>query len=124
MAPCTLHRPLTVRRQIQSYDTPNKYAYILPWNEDWEKPRDNWIKVNSDACLQISDFWGLGAVIRDREEAVLASATWKVEGYNDPVMAEAFGMYKAIELAKDCCPFSVIFRWNHDIYQMSYPETI
>lgn len=32
----------------------------------------------------------------------MASATWKVDGNYDPSLAEAFAVYKTLELAKDC----------------------
>jgi len=58
-----------LRRLIPVRRAPNSHTRI---NEDWDKPRKDWIKVNCDACLQVSNFRGSGAVIRNGEDAVLA----------------------------------------------------
>jgi hypothetical protein len=40
--------------------------------------------------------WGLGVVARDDKGEVLGSATWCVEGFEDPTTLEAFTMFKAL----------------------------
>jgi hypothetical protein len=77
-------------------------------NNKWTRPENGVIKVNSDANLSIAGSWGLGAVYRDTEGAILAAATWSVPGSNDPTLAEAYALYKAILLAIDCGFFEVI----------------
>jgi hypothetical protein len=58
--------------------------------------------------LSIDGRWGLRAVYRDSEGAILAAATWLVPGSNDPTLVEAYALYKAILLAIDCGFFEVI----------------
>jgi hypothetical protein len=59
--------------------------------------------VNSDANLANPDRWGLGATFRDSDGELVAAATWKVPGANEPLLAESFAIYKAMTMAIDCC---------------------
>jgi hypothetical protein len=60
----------------------------------WRKPDPPLLKANSDASLRDPGWWGLGAIIRNEEGLVMASATWKVEGFDNSETAEAFGTMK------------------------------
>jgi hypothetical protein len=53
--------------------------------------------------------WGLGAIFRDEEGQVVASATWERSGFNDPATAEAFALYLTMRLAAECCFTNVEF---------------
>jgi hypothetical protein len=75
----------------------------------WSKPRAGRIKANSDANLSIDGWWGLGAIFRDDSGDILASATWRVPGINDPSMAEACALFFTVLLAIDCCFHNVDF---------------
>jgi len=42
--------------------------------------------------------WGLGAIHRDSNRKVLASATWRTRGFEDPTMAKAMALYKSAQM--------------------------
>jgi hypothetical protein len=46
---------------------------------------------------------GPGATCSDADGAMVAAATWEMSGTEDPTLAEAYALYQAIHLAKDCC---------------------
>jgi len=56
----------------------------------------------------------LGAVCRDENGEVLATATWCREGMKDPLAAEAFAMYTTMEFAAQCCFLDTIFESDND----------
>jgi hypothetical protein len=72
-------------------------------NTKWRKPSTGVIKANSDANPSIDGWWGLGAIFRDASGEILASATWRVPGFNDPTTAEACALYYTTILAIECC---------------------
>jgi hypothetical protein len=78
-------------------------------NKKWKKPRTGIIKANSDANLSIDGSWGLGAIFRDGEGHIMASATWVRSGFHDPATAEACALYFTMRLAADCCFTTVEF---------------
>jgi hypothetical protein len=78
-------------------------------NRNWRKPEAGCIKINSDANLARSGRWGLGVTCRDDEGALVAAATWEMPGTDDSTLAEAYALYQAIHLAKDCCFHHVQF---------------
>jgi hypothetical protein len=78
-------------------------------NQKWKKPRSGIIKANCDANLAIDGSWGLGAIYRDEEGQVVASATWVRAGINDPTTAEACALYLTTRLAVECCFINVEF---------------
>jgi hypothetical protein len=53
-------------------------------------------------------------VYRDTEGAVLAAATWLAPGSNDPTLAEAYTLYKAVLLAIDCGFFAITCESDND----------
>jgi hypothetical protein len=57
-------------------------------NKWWTKPDHNKIKVNCDANLAIEGRWGLGAIYRNSDGALLVAATWVMPGENDPKLAD------------------------------------
>lgn len=65
----------------------------------WQKPLNGMIKINSDANLMEEGFWGLGAVCRYADGEVLAAATWKTKGFMHPATAEAMALYTTMEFA-------------------------
>jgi len=80
----------------------------------WKKPSQNIYKINMDANLAQANTWGLGAVCRDENGEVLATATWCREGMKDPLAAEAFAMYTTMEFAAQCCFLDTIFESDND----------
>jgi hypothetical protein len=78
-------------------------------HQKWKKPRTGIIKANCDANLSIDGSWGLGAIYRDEEGQVVASATWVRSGFNDPATAEACALYLTMRLAAECCFTNVDF---------------
>jgi hypothetical protein len=80
----------------------------------WIKPSSGKIKVNSDANLAVDDWWGLGATFRDSDGALLAAATWTIPGAKDPTLAEAYAVYLAMTMAKDCCFHEVEFECDNE----------
>jgi hypothetical protein len=84
-------------------------------NIKWKKPSSGKIKENCDANLSNEGSWGLGAIFRDDEGQLLASATWEIPGFNDPATAEACALYLSTRLAIDCCFTSVDFESDNSI---------
>jgi hypothetical protein len=84
-------------------------------NQRWKKPRRGNIKANCDANLKVNGKWGLGAIFRDNEGQILASATWEMPGFNDPATAEACALYFTTRLAVDCCFTSVEFECDSSV---------
>jgi hypothetical protein len=78
-------------------------------NQKWKKPSTGIIKANCDANLSIDGSWGLGAIFRDEEGQVMASATWVRSGFNDAATAEACALYFTTRLAAECCFIAVEF---------------
>ncbi|MCI05439.1 G-box binding factor bZIP transcription factor [Trifolium medium] len=78
-------------------------------SNNWSRPPNGIIKVNSDANLSKEGRWGLGAVCRDFEGHLLAAGTWNLPGFDDPATAEACALYLAVKLAIDCCFREVSF---------------
>lgn len=68
----------------------------------WRRPETGFVKANGDANLKYAGSWGIGAIIRDEEGLVMAAATWKVNGGEDTLMAEAHALISTMRLAKDC----------------------
>jgi hypothetical protein len=98
----------------------------------WNRPSDNTIKVNSDANLSIAGKWGLGAVYRNSTGEVVAAATWEPPGGDEPTLAEACAMYNAVILAVDCGFQELLFEsdcealvnlLNRDGESLVYPRT-
>lgn len=72
------------------------------------------------ACLQLSGWWGIGAVVRDSNGLVLAAATWKIPGSDNVELAEAYGLLLTMRLARDCGFREVIFEGdNEKIWNMT-----
>jgi hypothetical protein len=81
--------------------------------KQWNKPSSGTIKVNCDANLAKPGSWGLGATFRDSEGVLVAAATWETPGPDDPSLAEAGAIYKAIHLAAECCFREIIIESNN-----------
>jgi len=65
----------------------------------WSKPLSPFIKANIDPNLSNPGLWGLRAIIRNEEGLVMASSTWKRQGFTDVDMAEAYGILMTMKLA-------------------------
>jgi hypothetical protein len=48
--------------------------------------------VNCDANLTSDGVWGIGTTIRNETGALMAAATWTVQGFYDAATTEAFTM--------------------------------
>jgi hypothetical protein len=92
----SLHHSTTTNTHTQRSNTHTTV------NKHWTKPGNDIIKVNSDANLAIDGRWGLGAACRNSQGVLLAAATWVSPGSNDPSLAEACALYKAVLFAIDC----------------------
>jgi hypothetical protein len=68
----------------------------------WTRPDPNFVKINSDANLQVAGRWGLGCIIRNEEGVVQASVTWCRNEFENAVTAEAFAIYAALVLTLNC----------------------
>jgi len=75
----------------------------------WRKPDNNVYKINTDANLSEEKTWGLGALYRDASREVVAAATWRMHGFYEPTVAEAYGIYLALEFAANCGFLDVTF---------------
>jgi hypothetical protein len=106
--------------QADSSNNQNSYHYstipnhrsqrnrIHQTSHKWKKPKHGEIKGNCDANLSVEGVWGVGAIFRDYEGQILASATWLLPGISDPKTAEACALYLLTNLAADCCFTSVV----------------
>lgn len=70
-------------------------------NRNWVRPEVNILKANTDANLRESGTWGLGAIIKNDLGMVMAAATWKRQGYDSAITAEAFSILSVMQLAID-----------------------
>jgi hypothetical protein len=109
-------------KQNYNYNHNNRYSrsnqqahHRSAQNNKWKKPSNGKIKANCDANLSNEGSWGLGAIFRDEEGQILASATWEIPGFNDPTTAEACALYFSTRLALDCCFTSVDFESDNSI---------
>jgi hypothetical protein len=100
-----LYKKDIINKRSSNYN--NRYRNNKPLK--WSKPRVGRIKANSDANLSIEGWWGLGAIFRDDSGDILASATWRVPGLNDPSTTEACALFFTVLLAIDCCFHNVDF---------------
>lgn len=80
----------------------------------WIPPAPNYLKANSDANLQALGWWGLGAVVRNDEGLVMASASWRMKGSEDVILAETFALYRTIDLALDCGFRRIMFEVDNE----------
>jgi hypothetical protein len=69
-------------------------------NQKWKKPSTGIIKANCDANLSIDGSWSLGAIFRDEEGQVMASATWVRSGFTTRLAVEC--CFIAVEFESDC----------------------
>jgi hypothetical protein len=66
----------------------------------WEKPDDQWIKVNVDATFSAEFRTGSWvAVVRDNQGKTIASAWGKIEYCQSAQMGEAISCYEGLKLA-------------------------
>jgi hypothetical protein len=99
------HQSNNGARSTSSHHHPNTTTR----NTNWCKPEAGIIKINSDANLARTGVWGIGITCRDTEGILVAAATWVMPGPDDSSLAEAFAIYNAVHLAKDCCFQNVQF---------------
>ncbi|KAK2363143.1 hypothetical protein QL285_088153 [Trifolium repens] len=85
-----------------------------PRSTQWIKPMVGTIKKNCDANLSRSGRWGQGATCRDSDGFFVAAATWETPGSDDPTLAEANAVYKAVHLAFDYCFQDVIIESDNE----------
>jgi hypothetical protein len=99
------NQPNNISRRINVQQRASNTTRSTPWS----KPEDGIIKINCDANLTRIGRWRLRASCRDADGVLVAAATWETSGTNNPTLAEAYALYKAILLAIDCCFQDVIF---------------
>jgi len=73
------------------------------------KPEPDFVKANCDVSMKVKGYWGISAIIRNDEGMVMASATWRTLGFEDPTTAEASAIWKTMTLANECGFRQVIF---------------
>jgi ribonuclease HI len=68
----------------------------------WVKPRNNYVKVNTDAAfIQSEEAGATGAVIRDNQGGFLAAGSTFIPHVSSASMAEALAMCHGLKLARD-----------------------
>jgi hypothetical protein len=87
----------------------------LQANQRWKKPNRGKIKANCDTNLKVNGKLGLGAIFRDDDGQVLASATWEMPDLCDPTTAEAYALYLTTRMVVDCCFTRVEFECDSSI---------
>jgi hypothetical protein len=98
----------------QNRSNSNRQRSARNRSNQWRKPEEGTIKINSDASLTRSGQWGLGVTCRDSTGLIAAAATWEVPGNDNPLLAEAFALYHAVRYAMDCCFRNVVFESDSD----------
>ena len=72
----------------------------------WQPLREREYKLNIDVAKAEELKWGIGAVIRNHKEEVLAAATWRIAcGIEDRVV-EGIRMQLGLQFARNLCFFS------------------
>lgn len=71
-------------------------------NSRWIRPEADFVKANSDASMKVKGVWGLGGIIRNEEGLVMVAATWRTQGYDDILWAEACALMNMLKLAQEC----------------------
>jgi hypothetical protein len=83
--------------------------------KDGKKPNRGKIKANCNTNLKVNGKLGLGAIFRDDDGQVLASATWEMPDLCDPTTAEAYALYLTTRMVVDCCFTRVEFECDSSI---------
>ena len=79
-------------------------------NKNWKLPPKNWIKVNVDAAVKMSDLQaGLGVVIRDSSGKIVSAAVQRIYFRGNLACMEAEAVLFGIQAAHQakCVPFSI-----------------
>jgi ribonuclease HI len=81
----------------------------------WRKPEPGFVKANLDVNMKIPGHWGLGAIIRNEEGLVMVAATWLSPRSEDPLLAEAYALFRTMVLARECGFQRIIFESDSEL---------
>jgi hypothetical protein len=84
----------------QSRSTSHQQGSTRNRTNQWRRPDEGVIKINSDASLTTAGKWGLGVTCRDNTGMIVAAATWEVPGNNDPLLERPM-----------CCTMMCVSQW-------------
>ncbi|RZB66842.1 hypothetical protein D0Y65_037312 [Glycine soja] len=106
---------------------------ILDNQCEWKKPSFGYLKCNVDAIIFNQDQqFGNGMCIRDHNGQFIQAKTW-FQGVSDPTIAEACGLYQAMEWLKESYNNNIISEldnkfvvddFNHNNKDLSYLASI
>ncbi|XP_006596580.1 uncharacterized protein [Glycine max] len=106
---------------------------ILDNQCEWKKPSFGYLKCNVDATIFNQDQqFGNGMCIRDHNGQFIQAKTW-FQGVSDPTIAEACGLYQAMEWLKESYNNNIISEldnkfvvddFNHNNKDLSYLASI
>ncbi|KAF5476174.1 hypothetical protein F2P56_007909 [Juglans regia] len=79
-------------------------------NQVWQRPKENYIKVNWDAALDLKGRKaGLGVIIRDEDGEPLVAVEGQQTNVVNPAIVEIYALWKAMEIYRDLKMERVIF---------------
>lgn len=88
--------------QTQVPSTSSKDFQNLDRLRKWQKPRQGWLKINTDAAIFTElNNTGFGWVLRDHEGRMMAAPTHSIPGLVDPCAAEALGIREVLSWIKN-----------------------
>ncbi|XP_020979564.1 uncharacterized protein LOC110272089 [Arachis ipaensis] len=73
-----------------------------PLMQNWECPPNSDLKVNVDTAIFRNFNGGVGVVVRDNWDQIMAVASWVIPYPLEPREAEAYAAFVGIKLAMEC----------------------
>jgi ribonuclease HI len=75
-------------------------AFAVRNNNCWYPPPRNFLKINVDAHLHDDGRWGYGMILRSAHGRAVGAMTKVLKGSGDATLAEAVGIYEALQWVK------------------------
>ncbi|XP_074327738.1 uncharacterized protein LOC141665650 [Apium graveolens] len=87
----------------------------------WEKPQQNWVKINIDAALfEDIGYVGMGSIVRGADGQFLLAHSVRREGMVPPREAEALSLKEALSWLKDKDFRRCIFETDSQVLAKAY----
>lgn len=94
----TLVKAVSISARKSTQTSPGQ---TKPEPPKWKAPPRGFYKLNVDAAIRRNLGTGLGAIIRNDLGETMAAATWLIEEFEDPALAEAVGIRWALKWSLD-----------------------
>lgn len=80
----------------------------------------SWVIVRCDASLKENGIWGISATFRDDCGRPMAAATWKIDGFRSPVVADAVALYRQCSFQRNAASLQYALKvWIEEIPTMA-----